>query len=125
MHTIHKYSLKELLSGINFYKIGKEGIISYMEKTITANGNMHPSESLDIPNTKGKLKNVIKGCMKQYDLDEITVICGYEPLYSGSFQDFYNNCDASMVMYRNSLLGKKVIAKSILSNRKLFVFLTN
>lgn len=74
-------------------------------------------------NTIGKLKNVIKGCIQQYDLEEITVICGYKPLYSGSFNGFYSNCDINMVVYRNELLEREVIEKALMSNKKLFVFI--
>ena len=71
----------------------------------------------------GKLKNIIKGCLQQYDIEEITVISDYKPLYSGSFRDFYTNCDIDMVIYRNELLEKEVIEKSIMNHRKLFVFI--
>ena len=70
-----------------------------------------------------KLKNIIKGCIKQHELEEITIIRGYKPLYSGSFDRFYKNCDIDMIRYRNELLEKKVIEKAVLGNRKLFVFL--
>ena len=70
-----------------------------------------------------KVKNVIKGCMGRYDIEEITIISGYTPLYSGSFSGFYSNCDIQMVTYRNQLLEKEVIEKSVLNNRKLFLFI--
>ena len=95
-----------------------------MSKASMNEGHLEYLESLNKPNTIGKLKNVIKGCMKQYEIEEITVICGYKPLYSGSFSGFYSNCDVSMVAYRNELLEREVIEKSILGNKKLFVFIS-
>lgn len=95
-----------------------------MSKASMSEGYLEYLENLNNPSTIGKLKNVIKGCIKQYELEEITVICGYKPLYSGSFSGFYSNCDISMVVYRNELLEKEVIEKSILNNKKLFVFLS-
>lgn len=93
-----------------------------MSKASMNEGYREYLENRTEPSTIGKFKNVIKGCMKQYELEEITVICGYEPLYSGSFSGFYSNCDINMVVYRNELLEKEVIEKSILKNKKLFVF---
>lgn len=69
------------------------------------------------------LKNVIKGCMKQYDIEEITIIRGYKPLFSGTYQAFFSECDITMFRYREELLKSEVVEKTVLNNRKLFAFL--
>lgn len=70
-----------------------------------------------------KCKKVIDGCLQRYDISEITIIDGYKILYSGAFNYFYKDCDGSMYMYRNDILKRNVVEKSILNNRKLFLFL--
>ena len=69
-----------------------------------------------------KCKKVIDGCLQGYDISEITIIDGYKVLYSGSFDHFYKNCDASMYRYRNEILKRIVLEKQILNSGKLFLF---
>lgn len=94
-----------------------------MGNTSVNEGCLESLEKTNNHRTIGKLKNVIKGCIKQYDLESITIICGYKALYSGPIDKFYSNCDIGMVVYRNELLEKEVIEKSLLNNNKLFIFL--
>lgn len=70
-----------------------------------------------------KCKKVIDGCLQRYDISEVTIIDGYSVLYSGSLDCFLQNCDISMYSYRNDILKRNVTEKSILNNRKLFLFL--
>lgn len=74
-------------------------------------------------NREEKVKNVIAMYKKRYDIEDITIICGYEPLYSGKLNDFYSNCDIKMVVYRNQLLERCVIEKKVLASTKLFIFI--
>lgn len=70
-----------------------------------------------------KCKKVIDGCLSRYDILEVTIIDGFKVLYSGAFDAFYKNCDISMYVYRNDILKRNVAEKTILGNRKLFLFL--
>lgn len=69
-------------------------------------------------------KKVINGCLQKYDISDITIIDGYDILYSGSFDCFYKNCDISMYRYRNDILMRNVYQKRILGGTKLFLFLS-
>lgn len=70
-----------------------------------------------------KCKKVIDGYLSKYDIKELTIIDGYKILFSGSFNDFYKECDGCMIKYRNKILKRTVLEKTILNNRKLFLFL--
>ena len=66
---------------------------------------------------------VIKGCMAQYEIEEITIIEGHQVHFSGSHEAFLQNCDISMVMFRDALLKREVSEKTVLNSHKLFIFL--
>ncbi len=68
-------------------------------------------------------KKVIDGCVHKYDISEVTIIDGYNVLYSGSFNRFYAECDISMHKYRNDIIMRNVAEKAMLNNSKLFLFL--
>lgn len=70
-----------------------------------------------------KCKNVISGCLSKYDISEITIIDGYRVLYSGDIESFFQKCDLLMIDFRNEILKRNVIEKTILGNKKLFLFL--
>lgn len=72
---------------------------------------------------KNLVKNVIKGCQTEYDIEEIALIENTHVFYSGHIENFLENCDPVMVQFRNALLNKSVHSKFILNNRKLFIFL--
>lgn len=73
------------------------------------------------------LKHVIRACKGRYDIAELTIIDGYDILFSGAIDKFEAQCDVSMILYRDELLKREVIAKNIFgaNNTKLFVFLKN
>ena len=70
-----------------------------------------------------KCKKVIDGVLQRYGITEVTIIDGYNVLYSGSFDCFYKNCDGSMYRYRSDILKRDVAEKKILNGIKLFLFL--
>lgn len=71
-----------------------------------------------------KVKKAIEEAKKKYDITHLTIICGYKALYSGVIDNFFSNCDISMVVYRNELLEREVVGKDILNNNKLFLFIS-
>lgn len=71
-----------------------------------------------------KAKKVINETKEKYDITHLTIICGYKALYSGLIDNFFSNCDITMVVYRNELLEREVIGKDILNNNKLFLFIS-
>lgn len=66
---------------------------------------------------------VIKGCMTQYAIEEITIIEGHKIHFSGSYDAFFKNFDINMVTFRNALLKREVSEKVVFNFRKLFIFL--
>lgn len=68
-------------------------------------------------------KNVINGYMKQYGIEEVTIIDGHQVLYSGLFENFWKGCDPEMIVYRNQILKRECQDKTVLGNRKLFLFI--
>lgn len=73
------------------------------------------------------LKNVLRACKGYYDIAELTIIDGYNILFSGSIENFEGQCDVSMILYRDELLKREVAEKVIFGayETKLFVFLKN
>lgn len=69
------------------------------------------------------VKHTLAGCKGKYDLTHITIICGHKVLFSGIIDNFFSNCNIAMVNYRNQILEREVIAKDILNNNKLFLFI--
>lgn len=73
------------------------------------------------------LKNVIRACKGRYDITELTIIDGYEIIFSGLIEKFEGQCDVAMILYRDELLKREVAAKNIFgaNETKLFCFLKN
>ena len=69
------------------------------------------------------VEKTIKIHRKQHDIEEVTFIDGFCVYYSGAYEKFFADCDASMVLFRNKLLKRKVLETSLLADRKLFIFL--
>lgn len=74
---------------------------------------------------KNLLKYVLRACKGSYDIAELTIIDGYNILFSGLIENFEAQCDVSMISYRDELLKREVAAKNIFgaNETKLFVFL--
>lgn len=69
------------------------------------------------------LKQTVRQFTYNYDIEEVTVIDGYQVHYSGAYEKFFASCDVSMILERNRLLKCKVAGTCLLANRKLFIFL--
>lgn len=71
-----------------------------------------------------KVKNVIKGLLQQYKLEEINIISFDEDkvIYSGAV-DGWKATDVDMVLYKREIENREVAKRLIFNNRKAFIFI--
>lgn len=69
-----------------------------------------------------KVKNVIKGLMNRYDLEEITIVDSDRICFSGNI-DNWRTPDKDMVFYKRDIMEREVITKLVHRNRKAFIFI--
>lgn len=69
-----------------------------------------------------KVKNVIKGLQKQYDLQEIHIIEPERVVYSGSYTGWAETT-VDMILYKKRVENAEVERKLIFNNRKAFIFI--
>ena len=71
-----------------------------------------------------KVKNVIKGLLQQYELQEITIIGDDRVIYSGSV-DGWKATEVDMILYKRQVENMEVLRRMIFNNRKAFIFVGN
>ena len=69
-----------------------------------------------------KVKNVIKGLMQKYELEEINIIEPERVIYSGKVDD-WKTTSVDMIQYKRLVENKEVEHKIIFNNRKAFIFI--
>lgn len=69
----------------------------------------------------GKVKNVLKGLLRQYKLEEINIISPEKVIYSGS-PDGWTATDVDMILYKRAVENLEVTDKMLFNNRKVFLF---
>ena len=69
-----------------------------------------------------KVKNVIKGLMQKYDLQEINIIEPNRVIYSGSV-DGWRESSIDMVIFKKKIENAEVAHKIIFNHRKAFIFI--
>lgn len=69
-----------------------------------------------------KVKNVLKGLIKEYNLQEINIIEPERVIYSGTV-DGWKATSIDMILYKNKIEDKEVYNKIIFNNRKAFIFI--
>ena len=70
-----------------------------------------------------KVKNVIKGLLREYKLEEITIIQLTENkvIYSGSV-DGWKATDVDMILYKREVENMEVNNRIMFNHRKAFLF---
>lgn len=68
------------------------------------------------------VKNVIKGLMQKYELEELNIIEPDKVIYSGSV-DGWKETAVDMVLYKKKIESSEVAHKIIFNNRKAFIFI--
>lgn len=70
-----------------------------------------------------KVKNVLKGLMQEYKLEEINIIQLSENrvIYSGTFEG-WKATELSMILYKREVENMEVSNRIIFNHRKAFIF---
>lgn len=68
-----------------------------------------------------KVKNVIKGLLSQYNLEEINIISTDRILFSGKYEN-WKTPDLDMTLFKKQVENLEVMNKMIFNNRKAFIF---
>lgn len=71
-----------------------------------------------------KVKNVISGLLKEYDLQEITIIDSDKVIYSGT-PGYWKATDVGMILYKKEIESREVIRRLMFNGRKAFIFIGN
>lgn len=69
------------------------------------------------------LKNVLKGLKKEYNIEQLTIIKGYQVQFSGELKMFEEAKHNDMSEVVNTLLNSEVISKDNISHTKHFIFI--
>lgn len=71
-----------------------------------------------------KVKNVINGLLKKYDLKEINIIDKDKVIYSGSVQG-WKVTDVDMILYKRQVENMEVLQRIMFNFEKAFIFVGN
>lgn len=69
-----------------------------------------------------KVKNVIKGMLQKYALEEINIIAEEKVVYSGPV-DGWKATEVDMILYKKTIENTEVQKRLIFNNRKAFLFI--
>lgn len=69
-----------------------------------------------------KVKNVLKGLIKQYELQEINIITPTKVIYSGTVFG-WTTTTVDMILYKEKVERSEVKNRMIFNNRKAFIFI--
>ena len=71
-----------------------------------------------------KVKNVIRGLQREYDLQEINIISQVENrvYYSGT-ADGWKATDVDLILLKRKIEDSEVVDRIMLNNRKAFIFI--
>ena len=71
-----------------------------------------------------KVKNVINGLLREFNLQEITIIDKEKIVFSGSL-DQWKATSVDMILYKKEIENKEVIKRMMFNKTKAFVFIGN
>lgn len=69
-----------------------------------------------------KVKNVVKGLLTQYALEEITILTNDKVIFSGAIEQ-WKATSVDMILYKREVENSVVQKKLIFNNRKAFLFI--
>lgn len=69
-----------------------------------------------------KVKNVIKGLLKEYALEEINIITPEKVVFSGNYSQ-WKETSVDMILYKKEIENCEVIDRMMFNNRKAFLFI--
>ena len=68
-----------------------------------------------------KVKNVLKGLCKEYDLEEITIMSDEKVIYSGTLEG-WRATSVDMILYKKEVENMEVVKRMMFNRRKAFIF---
>ena len=68
-----------------------------------------------------KVKNVIKGLAKQYNLEAVRIIASERVLFSGDYSQ-WTATSIDMILYKKEVENLEVINRIMFNNREAFIF---
>ena len=69
-----------------------------------------------------KVKNVIKGLLKEYALEEINIITPSKIAFSGRYEQ-WKATSVDMIFHKKAIENCEVINRMMFNNRKAFIFI--
>ena len=71
-----------------------------------------------------KVKNVIKGILKEYAIQEITIIDTDKVVFSGPPSNWIAT-DVDLILYKKEVENREVIQRLMFNHSKAFIFIGN
>lgn len=69
-----------------------------------------------------KVKNVLKGLLKEYDLEEINIITPSKVVFSGRY-DHWKMTSLDLIWLKKKIDESEVVNRMIFNHRKAFIFI--
>jgi hypothetical protein len=120
------FAVSEIKAGRKIFKMNVTGNI-YNQSGDLLMYNISIARDPDSPIKFPVVKNVIKGCMSKYDIDEITFFVGEDIKFSGSYERFMQTSqyDQSPELFemRNQMLNSECLKSQVFNGHKLYLLL--
>lgn len=68
-----------------------------------------------------KVKNVLKGLVKEYNIEEVNILTPERVVFSGSL-DQWKATSVDMILFKKQIENCEVIDRKMFNNRKAFIF---
>lgn len=68
-----------------------------------------------------KVKNVIKGYLAQFKIEELNIISEEKVIFSGALES-WKFTDVDMILYKKKVENMEVIRSMLFKDRKIFIF---
>ncbi len=120
------FAVSEIKAGRKIFKMNGTGNI-YNQSGDLLMYNISIVRDSDSPVKFPLVKNVIKGCMSKYDIDEITFFVGGDIKFSGSYERFMQTSqyDQSPELFemRNQMLDSECLKSQVFNGHKMYLLL--
>lgn len=69
-----------------------------------------------------KVKNVLKGLKKEFELEEINIISDEKVIFSGSLDNWNATTNIYLLTYKKEVENMDVLKRMMFNRRKAFIF---
>ena len=125
--TMEEAEIRGLLFAVSEIKAGRKIFKIYNQSGDLLMYNISIARDTDSAIKFPVVKNVIKGCMSKYDIDEITFFVGGDIKFSGSYERFMqmSQYDQSPELFkmRNQMLNSECLKSQVFNGHKLYLLL--